>query len=85
MADDGHYVDVAVMEVDPGAIGPAATEARLRLGLEPLLRYELHDGLITAMGDRAITEHAETWTWRKGVVDYAAVHVQRGARRKVVR
>ncbi|HEX2575937.1 MAG TPA: hypothetical protein VHK88_06270, partial [Aquihabitans sp.] len=41
MAPEGHYVDVPVMDVDPGARGPAQTEARLRLGLEPLLRYDL--------------------------------------------
>lgn len=67
MAPDGHYVDVPVMEVDPGAFGPAETEARLRLGLEPLLRYELHDGTIVASGDHVITEHSETWTWEEGV------------------
>lgn len=67
MADDGHYVDVAVMDVDPGAVGPAQVEARLRLGLEPLLAYELHDGPITAMADRVVTEHAETWTFEEGV------------------
>ena len=46
---------------------PAETEARLRLGLEPLLAYELHDGPIVASGHHVITEHAETWTWEEGV------------------
>jgi limonene-1,2-epoxide hydrolase len=63
MADDGHYVDVPVKDVEKGATGPAATTARLRLGIEPLQAYVLHDGTITAAGDRVITEHAETWTW----------------------
>jgi hypothetical protein len=36
MAPEGHYVDVPVIGVDDGAFGPAETEARLRLGLEPL-------------------------------------------------
>lgn len=67
MAPDGHYVDVPIMELDPGAFGPAETEARLRLGLEPLLAYELHDGPIVASGHHVITEHAETWTWEEGV------------------
>lgn len=67
MAPEGHYVDVPIMEVDPGAFGPAETEARLRLGLEPLLAYELHDGPIVASGRHVITEHAETWTWEEGV------------------
>ncbi|MCU1496575.1 MAG: ketosteroid isomerase-like protein [Acidimicrobiales bacterium] len=66
MADGGHYVDVPIMELDPGAFGPAETEARLRLGLGPLLAYELHDGLIVASGDHVVTEHRETWTWEEG-------------------
>lgn len=63
MASDGHYVDVPVKEIERGATGPAATVARLTLGIAPLANYVLHDGTITAMGDRVITEHAETWTW----------------------
>ena len=63
MAPDGHYVDVPVMSYDPGAFGPAETEARLTLGIAPLQDYVLHDGPIVAMGDHVITEHAETWTW----------------------
>jgi len=66
MAPEGHYVDVPIMELDPGAFGPAETEARLRLGLEPLLNYELHPGPIVASGSYVITEHAETWTWEEG-------------------
>ena len=30
MAPDGHYVDVAVKDTDPGARGPAATSAGCR-------------------------------------------------------
>ena len=67
MAPEGHYVDVPVMDGEPGATGPAQTEARLRLGLEPLHDYQLHDGPIVASGDFVITEHAETWTWEEGV------------------
>ena len=63
MAPDGHYIDVPVIDIEPGAIGPEATAARLRLGIEPLAAYEVHDGPIVAMGDYVITEHAETWTW----------------------
>jgi limonene-1,2-epoxide hydrolase len=66
MADDGHYVDVPVKDVDEGARGPAETAARLRLGLAPLAGYELHDGNIAASGDFVITEHSETWTWEEG-------------------
>ncbi len=67
MAPDGHYVDVPVIGADDGAFGPAETEARLRLGIEPLLAYELHDGIIVASGDHVVTEHSETWTWEEGV------------------
>lgn len=67
MADDGHYVDVPVKDVEPGARGPAETAARLRLGLGPLHAYELHDGPIVAAGDMVVTEHSETWTWEPGV------------------
>ncbi|CAN5420650.1 nuclear transport factor 2 family protein [soil metagenome] len=67
MAPEGHYVDVPVIELDPGAFGPAETEARLRIGLEPLLTYELHDGPIVASGSMVVTEHSETWTWEEGL------------------
>ncbi len=67
MAPEGHYVDVPVIDADLGAFGPAETEARLRLGLGPLLAYELHDGPIVASGDHVVTEHAETWTWEEGI------------------
>ena len=66
MSERGHYVDVPVIGVDEGAFGPAETEARLRLGLEPLADYVLHDGPIVASGDMVITEHAEEWTWASG-------------------
>lgn len=67
MAPEGHYVDVPIIGLDDGAYGPAETAARLRLGLEPLLAYELHDGVMVASGDHVITEHAETWTFEEGV------------------
>src|SRR5690349_13652939 len=66
MSERGHYVDVPVLELDEGAFGPAETEARLRLGLEPLAGYELHDGTITVEGDSVVTEHSESWTWASG-------------------
>jgi limonene-1,2-epoxide hydrolase len=50
LAPDGHYVDVAVKDIEPGARGPEQTAARLRLGLAPLHAYELHDGPIVASG-----------------------------------
>jgi len=67
MAPDGHYVDVPVKGVEPGAYGPAETAARLRLGIAPLAGYVLHDGPIVAAGGFVVTEHSETWTWEEGV------------------
>ena len=66
MSERGHYVDVPVLGVDEGAYGPAETEARLRLGLEPLTGYVLEDGPIVASGDMVVTEHGEEWTWATG-------------------
>lgn len=67
MAPQGHYVDVPVLDAESGAIGPEETAARLRLGLEPLSSYELHDGPIIAADGFVVTEHRETWTWEAGV------------------
>ena len=66
MSERGHYVDVPVIGVEPGAHGPAQTEARLRLGLELLSDYRLHPGTIVVTGDMVITEHLEEWWWRDG-------------------
>jgi limonene-1,2-epoxide hydrolase len=67
MAPEGHYVDVPVKDVDPGARGPEQTVARLRLGIAPLHDYVVHDGPIVAAGGFVIIEHSETWTWEPGV------------------
>jgi ketosteroid isomerase-like protein len=67
MAEDGEYIDVPLVGTPGGgAIGPAQTAARLRLGLEPLSDYVLRDGTIVAQGDMVITEHAEEWFWHTG-------------------
>jgi ketosteroid isomerase-like protein len=79
--EDGHYTDVPAPE--EGAFGPAAIEARLRLGLEPLERYVLHPGPIVADGDMVITEHAEEWFWRTGEhvrLPFVSVHEIRDGR-----
>ena len=67
MAPEGHYIDVPVIGIEPGAFGPAETAARLRLGLGPLAAYELHDGPIVSADGIVVTEHSETWTWEEGV------------------
>lgn len=72
---DGHYTDVPAPE--EGAFGPAEVAARLRLGLEPLVKYELHDGPIVADGNMVITEHSETWHWETGesvTLPFVSVH-----------
>ncbi|MBK5287748.1 MAG: nuclear transport factor 2 family protein [Acidimicrobiia bacterium] len=72
---DGHYTDVPAPE--EGAYGPAEVSARLRLGLEPLAKYELHDGPIVADGDMVITEHSESWYWESGesvTLPFVSVH-----------
>ena len=66
MAPDGHYIDVPVIDSEPGAYGPEETAARLRLGLERLENYELMDGNIVASGNMVVTEHSERWTWHTG-------------------
>lgn len=66
MAERGHYIDVPLVDGEEGAIGPAETAARLRLGLAPLEQYVLHDGPIIASGNTVITEHREEWFWKTG-------------------
>lgn len=66
MSERGHYIDVPVIGTEDGAFGPSETAARLRLGLEPLDKYVLHDGVMVASGDVVITEHNEEWFWHTG-------------------
>ncbi len=72
---DGNYRDVPAPE--EGAFGPAEVAARLRLGLEPLARYEHVPGWrIIAQGNTVVTEHVERWTWDSGeTVDLPFVSV----------
>jgi ketosteroid isomerase-like protein len=62
--EDSHYTDVPAPE--DGAMGPAAIVARLRLGIEPLDRYEPLPGKMVAEGDTVILEHSEAWYWASG-------------------
>ena len=73
----GQYIDVPVIGGDTGAIGPEQVAARLRLGIGPLAKYELHPGPMVAEGDMVITEHAEEWFWETGehhLVRFCSVH-----------
>ena len=82
---DGHYRDVPAPE--DGAFGPTEVADRLRLGLEPLARYEHVPGWkITAEGDTVMTEHVERWTWDSGeTVELPFVSVHQIADGKVIR
>lgn len=62
--EESHYTDVPAPE--EGAFGPDAIVARLRLGLEPLERYEPLDGTMVAEGDMVMLEHSEGWYWSTG-------------------
>jgi limonene-1,2-epoxide hydrolase len=80
-ADDGHYRDVPAP--DPGAVGPAAVAARLRLGLEPIHAYYHHIKHIVAEGNLVVTEHAEEWHWHTGekvVLPFVSVHEVRAGK-----
>lgn len=78
IAPDGHYEDVPAP--DAGATGPANVVKRLRVGLDPVVRFEhvLHRRV--SRGDTVMLEHTETWhfeTGEKVVNPFVTVHVVR--------
>ncbi len=64
MADDGLYEDVPTP--DAGAVGPTNVVKRLRLGLDPVVRFEHDVHRLVAEGDQVIVEHTETWHFETG-------------------
>jgi len=81
MADDGLYEDVPAP--DRGAIGPTNVERRLRVGLEPVERFEHEIHRVVAEGDSVIVEHTETWHFATGEKirnPFVTVHVVRDGR-----
>jgi limonene-1,2-epoxide hydrolase len=62
---DSIYFDVPTGP-STAAKGPANIEARLRLGLEPIVGYEHHPGVVVCNGGIVMTEHTEVWRWRTG-------------------
>jgi limonene-1,2-epoxide hydrolase len=64
-APDADYTDVC-SPADDIAVGPAQILARLRLGIEPIDRYEHDLKLVVAEGGVVVTEHTETWHWHTG-------------------
>ena len=78
IADDGHYEDVPAP--DAGAVGPANVVKRLRVGLDPVVRFEHDIHRVVAEGDDVTVEHTETWHFETGeklTNDFVTVHVVR--------
>lgn len=76
LGPDAVYLDVPTGP-STAAKGPEAIVGRLRLGLEPLARYEHVHGRIAAAGDVVMLEHAETWGWETGesvTLPFCSVH-----------
>ena len=81
IADDGHYEDVPAP--DAGATGPQNVVRRLRIGLEPVARFEHDIHRVVAEGDSVIVEHTETWHFDTGerlVNQFVTVHEVRGGK-----
>ncbi len=64
MAEDGLYEDVPAP--DRGARGPANVVKRLRVGLDPVARFEHEIHRVVAEGDSVLVEHTETWHFETG-------------------
>ncbi len=76
IADDGHYEDVPAP--DKGAVGPANVVKRLRVGLDPVVRFEHDVHRVVAEGQNVMIEHTETWHFETGeklTNDFVTVHV----------
>ncbi len=81
IADDGLYQDVPAP--DRGAVGPANVVRRLRVGLDPVSRFEHELHRMVIGGDTAMLEHTETWHFETGekiVNPFVTVHVVREGR-----
>ena len=75
IADDGLYEDVPAP--DKGAVGPANVVKRLRVGLDPVVRFEHELHRTVAEGTTVILEHTETWHFETGEKlknDFVTVH-----------
>ena len=86
IAADVHDEDVPTP--DPGATGPQNVVRRLRMGLDPVERFEHDTHLVVAEGDHVITEHTETWHFETGekiVNHFVTVHELRDGKIKLWR
>jgi ketosteroid isomerase-like protein len=78
IAERGHYEDVPTP--DPGATGPANVVKRLRVGLDPVERFEHAVHRVVAEGEVVVVEHTETWHFATGeqlTNDFVTIHVVR--------
>lgn len=85
-AEDGLYEDVAAP--DAGAVGPKAVSARLRIGHEPVERFEHRVHRTVCQGDTVVTEHTEVWHFHTGEVvplPFVSIHVIEDGRFKLWR
>jgi ketosteroid isomerase-like protein len=76
IAEDGFYEDVPAP--DAGAVGPANIVKRLRVGFDPIARFEHVVHRVVAEGDDVLVEHTETWHFETGEVlrnQFVTVHV----------
>lgn len=64
LAADGFYEDVPAP--DAGARGPENVVKRLRLGLDPVARFEHEVHRVVAEGSSVVVEHTETWHFETG-------------------
>ena len=86
IAEDGHYEDVPAP--DPGATGPVNVVKRLRIGLDPVVRFEHDVHRVVAEGDSVLIEHTETWHFETGeklVNKFVTVHEVRDGKIKLWR
>ena len=78
IAPDGHYEDVPTP--DDGATGPENVVKRLRMGLDPVVRFEHDVHRVVAEGENVVLEHTESWYFETGeklVNHFVTMHVVR--------
>ena len=86
IADDGFYEDVPAP--DGGALGPENVVKRLRIGLDPVQRFEHDVHRVVAEGENVIVEHTETWHFETGEKlsnQFVTVHVVENGKIKLWR
>jgi limonene-1,2-epoxide hydrolase len=64
IAEHGLYEDVPAP--DRGARGPVNVVKRLRVGLDPVARFEHEVHRVVAEGESVVIEHTETWHFETG-------------------